>query len=74
MKIGHNTLAELQRARLEYEHRVAQVQRDKAARHVRGKAVEEEWSDEDLKLVLDMLGINDDQPIRPLISSQWTKP
>lgn len=72
MKIGHDTLAQIQRKRLAYEKRVKAVQQVKAARHVTRIAEGERWETTDLEMVLDMLGINNDaEHVRPLPATHW---
>lgn len=72
MKIGHDTLAQLQQKRIAYEKRVKAVQQTKAARHVTRIAEGEQWTAEDLEMVLDMLGINNDaEHVRLLPATHW---
>lgn len=74
MRVGHNTLAMLQKKRLAFEKRIKDVQRAKAARRIRRHAEFERWPAEDLEQVLDMLGVLDqDDPSSTLIGTQWTK-
>lgn len=74
MRVGHNTLAMLQKKRLAYEQRVKAIQRTKAARHIRRHAEVAQWTAEDLDQVLDMLGVLEQEDTSStLIGTQWTK-
>lgn len=74
MKIGHDTLAMLQKKRLAFEQRIKAVERAKAARYIRREAEVAQWTAEDLDQILQMLGVEDgEDSLSTLIGTQWTK-
>jgi len=55
-----DTLTMLQKQQWEQVQRIKEVNRAKAARHVKRRAEEDQWSQDELELVLGALGVGDE--------------